>query len=504
LAFRVHDAKFVPIHCDALSERAEVIAAVAAAQRRGATLTQSRICLPAPPVPEHPPEGLRLLASLLSNPIEIWSQEHFEQPIVVNATAFGHRIVVNDPAAIKHVLVDNASNYVRDSLQRRILLRTTGRSLFSAEGSDWQWPRRLLAPLFTPRQLASYVPGMVGAAAAASARLASAAESSKAADVLLEMARATLDVLARTILPDILQENFTDVAVSIRDYADGAGAVSLLDLLALPPWIPGIRRLRAFRAIRSVAKRSRKIVANRRAAAGRAGITPGNDLVSLLLAARHPETGRSMEEHEIEDNISTFLGAGSDTVAGALTWSLYLLSQAPEFRDRIEQELDDVLAGRPITFELVERLPFTRAVIEEAMRLYPPAPLLSRAALLEDVLCGRRIPAGSVIIIAPWLVHRHRLLWDDPLVFDPRRFLPGQRARISRFSYLPFGAGPRICIGMNFAMQEAVILLAHLLTSLRFELAPGTSVRVFQCVTLRPEGGLAMIPERRPSAGPAD
>ena len=183
------------------------------------------------------------------------------------------------------------------------------------------------------------------------------------------MARATLDVLARTILPDIMEEDFADVAVSIRNFADGAGAVSLLDLLALPAWISGFRRLRAFRATWSVAKRARKIVANRRAVAGGLGVPPGNDLVSLLLAARHPETGRSMGENEIEDNVSTFLGAGSDTVAGALTWSLYLLSQSPEFRDRIEQELDDVLAGRPLTFELVERLPFTRAVIEEAMRL---------------------------------------------------------------------------------------------------------------------------------------
>ena len=416
----------------------------------------------------------------------------------------GHRIIVSDPTAIKRVLVDNASNYARDKLQRRILLRTTGRSLFSAEGSDWQWQRRLLAPLFTPRQLASYVPGMVGAAVAASARLASTANSSKAADVSLEMARATLDVLARTILPDIMEDDFADIAVSIRKFADGAGAVSLVDLLELPAWVPGFRRLRAFRAIRSVTKRARKIVASRRAMAGATGHAAANGLVSLLLAARHPETERSMGETEIEDNVSTFLGAGSDTVAGALTWSLYLLSQSPEFRYRVERELDDVVAGRPMTLELVERLPFTRAVIEEAMRLYPPAPLLSRAALRDDVLCDRKIPAGSVIIIAPWLVHRHRLLWDDPLVFDPRRFLPGRRERIRRFSYLPFGAGPRICIGMNFAMQEAVILLAHLLTSLRFALALGVSVRVFQCVTLRPEGGLAMIPERRRSAGPPD
>lgn len=204
-----------------------------------------------------------------------------------------------------------------------------------------------------------------------------------------------------------------------------------------------------------------------------------------------------MSEREIEDNISMFLGAGSDTVASALTWSLYLLSQSPSFRDMIEQEIDGVIADRPMTVELVEQLPLTRAVVEEAMRLYPPAPLLARAAIRDDVLCGREIAAGSVVMIAPWLVHRHRLLWDDPLAFDPGRFLPPRREGIRRFSYLPFGAGPRICIGMNFAMQEAVIVLAHLLRSLRFALAPGASVRVFQCVTLRPQGGLPMIVECR-------
>jgi cytochrome P450 len=452
--------------------------------------------LVAPPVPQRTPAGLRLLASVLSNPVEIWGAEHFEQPIVVNATAFGHRIVVSDPDAIKRVLVDNAESYVRDDLQRRILLRTTGRSLFSAEGESWQWQRRLFAPMFTRARLADYVPAMAAAAAAATARLAGKVGASPV-DIAAEMAHTTLDVLTRTILPDTLEEPLADASVSIRDFADGAGAVSLVDLLELPAWIPGLRRLRAFRATRAVAARSRRIVARRRKLGERAAGGPADDLVSLMLCARDPATGATLSEREIEDNVSMFLGAGSDTVAGALTWSLYLLSQSPEFRDLLEQEIDDVVADRPMTIELVERLPFTRAVIEEAMRLYPPAPLLSRAALRDDALCGRAVPAGSVVMVAPWLVHRHRLLWDDPLVFDPRRFLPPRREQIRRFSYLPFGAGPRICIGMNFAMQEAVVVLAHLLRSLRFTLAPGASVRVFQCVTLRPQGGLPMIPERR-------
>ena len=428
--------------------------------------------------------------SLLSNPVEIWSREHFEQPIVVNATALGHRIIVSDPEGIKRVLVDNASNYVRDELQRRLLLRTTGHSLFSAEGERWRWQRRLLAPLFTRNRLADYAPAMVAAAATATARLSATADQS-AADISAAMSRATLDVLNRTILSNAIEaEDLADVASSIRRYADGAGAVSMADLLGLPAWIPGLRRIGSFRAMRSVASRARGIVAHKHQATDSNGCSAADDLVSLMLATRDSKTRDSMNDREIEDNVSTFLGAGSDTVAGALTWSLYLLSLSPEFRTAAENEIDEVAAGRPITLDLIERLPFTRAVVEEAMRLYPPAPLLSREALQDDELCGHKIPAGSVVIIAPWLVHRHRLLWDDPLVFDPRRFLPGRREGIRRFSYLPFGAGPRICIGMQFAMQEAVILLAHLLSSLRFTLVPGRLVRVFQCVTLQPKGGL--------------
>ena len=463
---------------------------------QGDTLTQNRIPLAAPSVPAQTPAGLRLLASILSNPVDMWGAEHFEERIVVNATVFGHRIVVSDPDAIKRVLVDNAENYAHDDLQRRILLRTTGRSLFSAEGDQWQWQRRLFASMFTRSRLADFAPGMAAAAAAAAARLTGKV-GAPSVDISTEMAHTTLDVLTRTILPDTLEENCADASVSIRNFADGAGAVSLVDLLGLPVSIPGLRRLRAFRATRAVAARARRIVARRRKASGQQKSGASDDLVSLMLSARDPATGEAMSEREIEDNISMFLGAGSDTVASALTWSLYLLSQAPSFRDMIEQEIDGVIADRPMTIELVEQLPLTRAVVEEAMRLYPPALLLARAAIRDDVLCGHEIAAGSVVMIAPWLVHRHRLLWDDPLAFDPGRFLPPRREGIRRFSYLPFGAGPRICIGMNFAMQEAVIVLAHLLRSLRFALAPGASVRVFQCVTLRPRGGLPMIVECR-------
>ena len=241
------------------------------------------------------------------------------------------------------------------------------------------------------------------------------------------MARTTLDVLARTILPDIMEDDLADIAVSIRKFADGAGAVSLVDLLKLPAWIPRIS---------PAARISRHSVgyeagAQDRSEPTRCGRRNGTcsrqrSRVPAACLGAPPETKRSMGEHEIEDNVSTFLGAGSDTVAGALTWSLYLLSQSPRVSRPVKRELDEVGAGRPMTFELVERLPFTRAVIEEAMRLDPPAPLLSRAALLDDVsVCVRKIllPAASSS-----LRHGSSIAIDCCgtilLVFDPRRFLP--------------------------------------------------------------------------------
>jgi cytochrome P450 len=457
-------------------------------------LTMSCIRLAAPVIPEHAPAGLRLLASILSNPVEIWGREHFEQPIVIKSTFLGLRILVNDPDAIKRVLVDNAGNYVRDNLQRRILLRATGHSLFSVEGDRWQWQRRMFDSMFTPDRLASYVNGMADAASAA-ARMVVTAESP--IDVSAEMARTTVDVLMRTILPGASGEDPADIAASVRNIVDSTGAVSLADLLNLPVWVPTFRSLRALRAERSAAERACRIVAGQRNLADHNDCTRADDLVSLMLMAREPKTHKSMSEREIKNNVSTFLGAGSDTVASALTWSLYLLSRSPEFCDLLEREVDEVVIGRPMSLNLIDRLPFTRAVIEEAMRLYPPVPLLSRAAMRDDVLCGRKIPAGSVVIIAPWVLHRHQLLWDDPLEFDPRRFLPPRRDRIRHFAYLPFGAGPRICVGRKFAMQEAVIVLATLLSSLRFALAPGMSVRVCQVFTLRPKEGLAMVVERR-------
>jgi cytochrome P450 len=445
-----------------------------------------------PPAPSYAPGPIplhRLLRAVLFNPLQIWSREHFEEPLVVSRTPLGTRLVVSDPEAIKWILVDNSSNYVRDSLQQRILLRTTGRSLFSAEGADWRLLRKTFAPFFSRRALGAFLPGMMAAADKLVARLAAAGGEDIELD--REMAAATVDVLSRTLFTDGFGESESSIATSVRRFADASGAVGVGDLLNLPAWFPRIRGIAGWQTTRAVRKRARRIVAAAKMS------TVSGDIVSAIVQARDADTGRTFGSREVEDNVSTLIGAGSDTVAVALTWSIFLLSEMPEIRESIEAEVDACLNAGPITSEALDQLIWTRATIEEAMRLYPPAPLIGRMALAADTICGQRFPAGTTILIAPWVVHRHMRLWSDPELFAPERFLPGRREGIPRFAYLPFGAGPRGCIGMGFAMQEAVVLLSRLAQQLRFERADDRPVRLRQCLTLQPEGGLRMRVQRR-------
>jgi cytochrome P450 len=217
--------------------------------------------------------------------------------------------------------------------------------------------------------------------------------------------------------------------------------------------------------------------------------------LALLMSAKDPENGRGISEADVRANIVTFINAGHETTANAMTWTLFLLSQSPEWRERAEADADRAFGADGSV--ATERCEILRAVFDEALRLYPPAAMLSRQAIADDELAGVPIPAGAVITVSPYVLHRRRGLWDHPDAFDPSRFLGEQRNRIDRFAYIPFGAGPRVCIGMAFAMQEGIILLAHLLRAFRFDLVEGHVVTPLQRVTLRPRGGLKMHVNRR-------
>lgn len=442
---------------------------------------------PAPKPQQGRPGFFRLLATLKRNPLECWSEDFFEEPIVSVNLSFLRALLVHDPASIKHALVDNASNYRKDPIQRRILASGLGDGLLSAEGARWEMQRRTLAPLFARRSVASFTRAMLEAADQLSARWRLLAPR-QAIDVAGEVTRLTLNVLALTIFSDGIGWNYDEFRSAMTAYFDALGRIDALDLLGVPAFVPRLGRRSLRHAMVYFEKTIDEIIEVRRRRIASSDVS--QDLLTLLLRALDPSTGRPMSIAEVRSNILTFLSAGHETTANTLAWSVFLLSQSPFWYARVRKEADREMSGD--IDRLLDRLVVTRSVVEEALRLYPPIAALSRTSEQADVIGGHCIKPHALIVIAPYVLHRHRRLWDRPDVFDPTRFLAPARASIPRFAYLPFGAGPRTCIGSSFALQEATIVLAALVRRFDMHLLPEANVWPSQRITLRPARGLPM------------
>ncbi len=448
---------------------------------------------PYPPRSEKPHSSLSMILTLRRNPLEIWGKADFERPIAIGRSILGLRAAAHDPAAVRRVLLDNAANYRKDELQLRILRPGLGNGIVTAEGESWRLQRRLLAPLFAPRQVAEFAAAIQSVAAATLERLGRRRDGA-VTDVGELMSRMTLEVLEQTLFSQGLGREPSEFQRAVTSYLNSFGRLDPLDLLGAPAFLPRLGRLRGRPALKFFNEAVDTIVDSRKALLARGGEAP-RDLLTLLLGAKDPETGLGMPDDDIRANIVTFILAGHETTANGLTWALYLLSQSPQWRERAEDEADLVYdPRRPPSFDDCKVL---RAVFEEALRLYPPAATLTRQAISDDEILGVRIPAGTVIAISPYVLHRRRGLWDDPDAFDPGRFLGERRERIDRFAYIPFGAGPRVCIGMAFSIQEAIIILANLLRAFRFDLVEAHPVMPRQRVTLRPRSGMKMHAKKR-------
>jgi cytochrome P450 len=455
---------------------------------------------PRPPAPEPLAKtlgALRFLRALRNGPIEALTRAHFEQPIVTTKTILGTIVVASSPTALRHVLVENAANYRRERLQRAMLATGLGIGLLTAEDEQWRLQRRAIGAMFSPKVVAGFATPMATAARRLVVRW-NELPANRAIDVAAELQLATLDVLERTLFCDGIGSDCARFPAALLHYFDTVGRLDPLDAINAPRWVPRIARWRARKSIALFARIAQSVVEarSRRMAAGPAP----NDLLTALLEARDPKTGTGLSAQEIKDNIATFIAVGSETSANALTWTLYLLSIDPEWRERVEAEADRELADGHFVDGSLDRLPAIRSVIEEALRLYPPVAVTTRQAIGPDRLGQQAIEPGTIVIIAPWVLHRHRLLWEAPDLFDPARFLPGAREAIERFAYLPFGAGPRTCIGASFAMQEMIIVLATIVRAFRLDVEPGHRVWPAHRVTLRPRGGLPMILHRRRAA----
>jgi cytochrome P450 len=408
--------------------------------------------VPPAPIPSEREFGrLELLLRLRRNPLTIWRQQHFRDPVVAGKSVLGYGVVLSDPAAIRHVLVDNVANYQKDALQRAILAPGLGEGLLTVEGESWKRARRTLAPLFTPKRVEALAARMLPPIANQVARMAKQ-RPGRVVDIADDMTRLTYDVLSETLFSNSIAGGAAAFGQALTRYFATQGQIDPLDVLGAPTWLPRIGRIRARPAIKFFERQIETIVADRQALHRThplASDPRDRDLLDALLAARDPETGVGLSDEEVGANIVTFIGAGHETTANALTWSLYLIATTPDIRESLEAEADDV-ATDPIAAVLAgDRLTMTRAVIEEAMRLYPPVPSLSRVALAADEASGTKIPKGALVIVSPYVLHRHETLWNNPAEFRPERFLPGQRETIPRFAYLPLGPARGSASGSN-------------------------------------------------------
>jgi len=447
-----------------------------------------------PPAPV-PPQGalgpIALYRALRANALTAWRAEAYEEAYIVGRNRLGGFVLLNDPDLIRHVLIDNAANYPKDNLQLEKLTPAVGRGLLTAEEESWRLQRRTVAPLFQPAGVTSYLAAMAISVDEMLARWDR--EVGATVDVAREMTRLTYDIISRTVFSNEIETPPDVMGEAITTYFEALGRIDLWDVLPLPRWLPRPAFIKARPAQKIFRDEVLRLFERRRARIA-AGESVPDDLVTRLINARDPETGAPLSDAVVHDNLVTFIGAGHETTANALTWTLFLLSEFREADARVAAEATDAPDA-----DALARLTDTRMILEEAMRLYPPVPFMSREARSRDMIGEVAVAAGTRIIIAPWVLHRHRKLWPDADMFVPERFAPENRGRIPRFAYLPFGAGPRICVGMTFAMQEALLALTMIARRFRLTLAEGADVMPFARMTLRPMHGLPMRVEARSS-----
>jgi cytochrome P450 len=426
----------------------------------------------APAAPDAPQSTRTIAASLRDNALAGLPPRAFEEWAVTRQFVGRHQIILSDPAAIRHVLIENADNYGRTPSVYRILGPVVGRGMLLAEGEDWREQRRAAAPAFAPRAMGS----IAGHVAHGGERMLADLATGGGADIDLfaQFQLTTLEIAAAALFSLDLAADGPLIRAELLEYAKGAGGATVLDFL-LPRGWPVPRSLARWRFRRRWMAHLRRIVAARRTAPGK----DRGDLFDMMAAQAH-------SERQLVEQVATVLVAGHETTAVALFWTCTLLAAMPEAQDAIAAEAAPLDLSVDSAAAALPALPYTRAVIDEGLRLYPPAFSITRRARAADDAAGIMIPAHGVVLIVPWVLHRHVKLWRDPNVFDPGRFLPGAEPP-ARFSYLPFGAGARACIGAQFALTEATIVLARLLRAFRIELADDRPVLPLATVTLQPD-----------------
>jgi unspecific monooxygenase len=405
---------------------------------------------------------------------------------MVNRRLGRTRILINAPDAIHRVLVENSSNYGRTAASTRILRPVVGGGLVLSEGRDWRHQRRTIAPAIAPRVIPVLTRHIGAVADETVASLRSRSHTS--VNLLDEMQFAALEIAGRSMFSLEMGDFGPEMRAMLTDYGMRLSHLHMLDML-LPASIPAPRDFARWRFQRRWMAFIDRIIDARLASDAREA---PRDLFDLLRSARDPETGAAFTREQLRDQVATMIVAGHATTAISLFWSLYLLANATGWQDAIAAEAFGLDLGSEGAADALASLVQTRAVVSEALRLYPPAFTMMRVALGADRAGDLQIPRGAVLMIAPWVIHRHRSFWRDPDAFDPSRFLPGQ-SQPPRFAYLPFGAGPRVCVGAQFAMAEATLVLAALIQSFRVALADDLPVMPRPVITTQPDRAPAFL-----------
>ena len=457
------------------------------ANDEGATLTEFVPPYPSrlPTVPS-PWQRVRLARRNLLAAFEEQAFEYdFESMKLLTRNVF----LCNTPDAVQFAFSTHNDSFERKSpAQRQSLQPLLGDGLFVSDGNTWRQRRRIVAPIVHVSRLAEFAPVMVETARETRERWAELAAPVEI-DALSEMAQLTAEIICRTIFGRQLgRSRALQVVQGFSDYQRRIGQVDLMSLIGLPDWLPRPHLPGVYRSVRRIHTVLDEIIASYRAQRDRDDVS----VIGRLLDARDAETGAPLDLQALRNEAAVLFMAGHETTANTLAWTWYILSQTPEVEARLHAEIDEVLGGRPPTLADVPRLVYTRAIFEEVMRLYPPVPVLSREALRDEVFQGTRIRKGSLIIVCPWLLHRHRKLWNKPDHFIPERFLPGAERPVSKFAYIPFSIGPRICAGMAFGLTEAILCIATLAQAFRLRLSPGHRVELVCRLTLRPGDRLPM------------
>ncbi|MHB2167881.1 cytochrome P450 [Alsobacter sp. R-9] len=455
-----------------------------------------------PPAPAPLPAQLPFwdfFRALRANPIAAWPLEAYEKPYLLleGGPLRPDLLFVSDPAMVKRIFLDAVDVYDKGEVVRRRLRPFLGDGVLIAATESWRPQRRIAAPMFQARRVEAFFPDMLAAAVQEAERL-EALGPDAVTDMHDALVGFTYDVIARTAFSADSVSDPHAFSRAIAAYFDTLGRLDAASYLNLPSWVPTLGRLRAMPSLALFRREIGGIIARRRKRLEDEGAPAlPDDLLTRLLTSTDPQTGQTLSPERVYDNAVTFLAAGHETTANVLAWTLFLLSENPEWDDRVVHEIRREVPDGVPTPAALARLEATRMVVDEAMRLYPPAPLIPRMPLSNDRLGPVDVRAGTIVITAPFVSHRHRAHWDEPDAFRPERFAPGRREAVDRYVYFPFGVGPRVCIGATFAVQEALTALAVLLPRLRFVATAPQDVFPQATITLRPGSSLPMRLEPR-------